>query len=176
LKVSYGEKHMNPPKKHVQWLFFALLTIGIAVVPEIRAAGQNTGKDINQTELQNFHSFLNGHAQIRADLTKNPALINDSSYLQKHPQLAQFLQAHPGVAEQVKRNPGAFLQREGAYEAKTYGEQQPDMEAALQAMHQAKVDLEKGAQDKGGHRMKAIQLLEQAEAEVRAAIQYANTH
>jgi len=166
---------MNPKKEFCQCLLLALLTIGLAAVPEIRAAGQNNTKDINQTELQNFHLFLNAHEQIRADLTRNPALINDRSYLQKYPELGQFLQSHPGVAEQVKRNPKLFWQREAAYEAKRYGGQQPHMEGALQAIHQAHVELEKSAEDKGGHRLKALQLLEQAQAEVQAGIDYANT-
>ena len=44
---------------------------------------------------------------------------------------------------------------------------QPHMEEALSALQQAKFQLEKAAHNKGGHRVKAIQLIDQAMEEVR---------
>ena len=58
-----------------------------------------------------------------------------------------------------------------------YGaEKQPDMEAGLQHLRQAQEILEKAAGDKGGHRVKAIELIKQAENEVQTGINYANAH
>ena len=53
---------------------------------------------------------------------------------------------------------------------------QPHMDDALRALGQAKEALSAGSSDKGGHRLKAISLVDQAMSEVRAAIQYDNTH
>jgi len=53
---------------------------------------------------------------------------------------------------------------------------QPHMHAALQHLQAAKSDLQTAETDKGGHRAKAIQLVNDAIGEVEAGIEYANTH
>jgi hypothetical protein len=45
---------------------------------------------------------------------------------------------------------------------------QPNMQAALKALRNSKVDLEAALPDKAGHRVKAIGLVDQAIAEVQA--------
>ena len=50
------------------------------------------------------------------------------------------------------------------------------MEAAIQHLKQAQAELQKAEHDKGGHRVKAIQLTEQAEREVQAGINYDSQH
>jgi hypothetical protein len=57
-----------------------------------------------------------------------------------------------------------------------YAENQPHMQHALHALQNAKSQLEKAEHDKGGHRVKAIELINQAIAEVQAGIEYDNTH
>ena len=47
---------------------------------------------------------------------------------------------------------------------------QPRMQAALAALENAKADLDAAIPDKGGHRVKAIALVNDAIAEVRAGI------
>lgn len=53
---------------------------------------------------------------------------------------------------------------------------QPHMKAALETLKVARSQLEKAASDKGGHRVKAIQLADQTIAEVKAGIEFDNTH
>jgi len=53
---------------------------------------------------------------------------------------------------------------------------QPNMDAALAALTQAKESLLKATADKGGHRAKAIKAVDQAIAEVQAGIAYAKKH
>ena len=55
-------------------------------------------------------------------------------------------------------------------------EPQPHMKVALTHLEQAKAALEKAAPDKGGHRVKALELTEQAIVQVRDGIEYANKH
>lgn len=57
-----------------------------------------------------------------------------------------------------------------------YAEKQPHMQHALHALENAKAQLEKAEHDKGGHRVKAIELINQAIGEVQAGIEYDNTH
>lgn len=53
---------------------------------------------------------------------------------------------------------------------------QPHMQAALQSLLEAKVQLQRADHDKGGHRVRAEQLVEQALTEVRAGIAFDRSH
>jgi hypothetical protein len=53
-------------------------------------------------------------------------------------------------------------------------EPQPEMDAAIQHLREAQQSLESANSDKGGHRVNALQLINQALAEVQAGIQYDN--
>ena len=55
-------------------------------------------------------------------------------------------------------------------------EPQPHMREALEALRSAEHHLNAATGDKGGHRVRAIQLVNQAEAEVQRGIQWDNTH
>jgi uncharacterized membrane protein YqiK len=50
------------------------------------------------------------------------------------------------------------------------------MNAAIQQLREAQQSLQAATADKGGHRVNALQLIDQAIAEVQAGIQYDNTH
>ena len=51
---------------------------------------------------------------------------------------------------------------------------QPYMEQALERLHNARDLLRSADADKGGHRMNAMNLIDQAMREIRAGIQYSN--
>jgi hypothetical protein len=53
---------------------------------------------------------------------------------------------------------------------------QPEMHAALDHLRQAKENLEKALHDKGGHRERALDLVNQAMAEVKQGIEFAIRH
>ncbi len=53
---------------------------------------------------------------------------------------------------------------------------QPHMENALAALQTAKAELERASRDKGGHRVKAIRLINEAILEVRKGIKYDDEH
>src|SRR5215467_7573570 len=53
---------------------------------------------------------------------------------------------------------------------------QPEMQSALQHLREAEQDLQKASHDKGGHRVQAMQLINQAEQQVQEGIQYDNQH
>ena len=53
---------------------------------------------------------------------------------------------------------------------------QPHMVAALTHLREAKVSLEHATADKGGHRVKAIELVNSAIVEVEAGIEYDRHH
>jgi hypothetical protein len=141
---------------------------GMSVMKPVTVAA----REIPPAELRDFQAFLNAHPEVREDLSKNPNLVKDTKYLQAHSGLNQFLQSHPRIRQEADANPSGFVRT-----AVLYGpENQPDMTAALQHLRQAQEVLEKALGDKGGHRVKAIELIKQAENEVQAGINYANTH
>jgi hypothetical protein len=53
---------------------------------------------------------------------------------------------------------------------------QPHMEAALDHLRSARAELESATSGKGGHRERAIELVDEAITEVRAGIDFARTH
>jgi len=53
---------------------------------------------------------------------------------------------------------------------------QPHMEAALDNLRSARAELESANTDKGGHRGRAIELVDEAIGEVRSGIEFARTH
>jgi uncharacterized protein (DUF2336 family) len=57
-----------------------------------------------------------------------------------------------------------------------YAEGQPAMRNALANLEQAKANLENANADKGGHRVRAMKLVNEAIAEVRQGIAFDNTH
>lgn len=56
------------------------------------------------------------------------------------------------------------------------GDYQPNMEAAMQQLRAAQASLQNASTDKGGHRVRAMQLIDQAMGEVEAGIRYDNRH
>jgi hypothetical protein len=59
---------------------------------------------------------LDKHPDVQRDLSKNPKLMDDPAYLNKHPHLKEFLEKHPNTREQLAENPQAFTHRENRYE------------------------------------------------------------
>src|SRR5205807_9839341 len=62
---------------------------------------------ITQTEIRNFDRFLDAHPQIRADLQKNPVLVNGSGYLQQHTDLKVPKHLARVVKEKERMSPRA---------------------------------------------------------------------
>ena len=56
--------------------------------------------------------------------------------------------------------------------AQDKGEKHPHMQAALKQLGQVERQLERAAHDYGGHRAKALQLVKQAEQEIKEGIAY----
>lgn len=53
---------------------------------------------------------------------------------------------------------------------------QPNMEAAMQHLRAAQDSLQNASSDKGGHRARALQMVQQAIQETQAGMEYANGH
>ena len=72
--------------------------------------------DATRRQLASFDSFLDSHPEISEQLRKNPSLVNDQGFVEKHPQLQQYLQEHPEVREELSQNPNAFMHQEERFD------------------------------------------------------------
>ncbi len=87
-------------------LILGLLAVIVAMPGAVvvnASPAQKPNPDITRRELTNFDRFLDSHPAIDHELRKNPALINNSEYVAKHPELKEFLENHPGVREEIKK-------------------------------------------------------------------------
>jgi small nuclear ribonucleoprotein (snRNP)-like protein len=72
--------------------------------------------DVTRQELAQFERFLDGHRETADQLRKNPSLVNDRQYVDKHSELQTFLQQHPAFREELKENPNAFMRQENRFD------------------------------------------------------------
>jgi hypothetical protein len=63
-----------------------------------------------------WNKFLDSHPEIEEQLRKDPSLIRNDEFVEKHPALQQYLQEHPGIREEFTENPNAFMRQEQRYE------------------------------------------------------------
>src|SRR5882762_473200 len=73
-------------------------------------------RDITRQQLANMDRFMDSHPEIAEQLRKNPVLINNKEFVEKHPALQEFLQTHPEVREEFRENPNAFMHREERFD------------------------------------------------------------
>lgn len=98
-------------------LLSAAFIVGTFAIPAtVRAQAKDKDNDITKSELRNFDAYLDKHRDVRADLERDPKLIDDPGYLNKHPHLKAFLEHHPNTREELRENPQAFMHRENQYD------------------------------------------------------------
>ena len=76
--------------------------------PTVSAEGAPIG-DLPLADYQAFDSFGVAHPEIVSALSHNPKLIEDDSYLSKHPELRDFLASHAELRSAFIEDPGDFL-------------------------------------------------------------------
>ena len=50
-----------------------------------------------------------------SEITRNPKLVTDATYLKNHPELVSFLNSHSDVKQELTENPQAFVDKLSAY-------------------------------------------------------------
>jgi phage-related protein len=74
------------------------------------------GDDRDRGQLASFDHFLDNHQEISEQLRKNPELVNNHEWVDKHPELHEYLEQHPEVRTDLSQNPNAFLHQEQRFE------------------------------------------------------------
>src|SRR5580704_4967817 len=105
------------------WLTVSALTGFLCLGAPVNAqsaSAQNTpalqGDDATRQELANFDRFLDSHPEVANDIRKDPSLVNNEDFVNRHPALQTYLQDHPAVSEQIKADPNAFMRQETRYD------------------------------------------------------------
>jgi hypothetical protein len=66
--------------------------------------------NVNLKELRDFAQVTNADPNIAPALSRNPALVDNASFVAKHPGLGQFLTEYPNAHEEIKAHPGNFVE------------------------------------------------------------------
>jgi peptidoglycan hydrolase CwlO-like protein len=73
------------------------------------AAKMGGDRDMSHKSSASFGEFLDAHANISKDLSKNPSLAKNQEYMANHPELKEYLNAHPEVRQELMANPQSFV-------------------------------------------------------------------
>jgi len=96
-----------------------LVTLTTLIWCGLPANGQNSNSGSNDTskaQLANFDRFLDNHAEIAEQLRKDPSLVKNPEFREKHPALREYWQEHPEIREEISENPNAFMRQEERYD------------------------------------------------------------
>jgi hypothetical protein len=65
--------------------------------------------NIDAKRLQTWGDFAEAHPKVAKELAYNNSLMNNGTYLSKHPELDGFFRSHPDIKEAMAENPGNFV-------------------------------------------------------------------
>jgi len=77
---------------------------------------QDRDDSVTRRQLAGLDNFLDSHPEIAEQLRKNPALVNDQDFVQRHSELQQYLQQHPEVREELSQNPNGLMRQEQRFD------------------------------------------------------------
>ncbi len=80
------------------------------------AQTQDRDDDATRRQLASFDKFLDSHPDVAEQLHKDPSLVNNQEFVEKHQELQQYLQQHPEVREELSQKPNAFMHQEQRYD------------------------------------------------------------
>src|ERR1700721_4877591 len=72
--------------------------------------------DATRRQLASFDSFLDSHPEVAEQVRKDPSLVNNEEFVEKHGELKQYLQQHPEIREELSQNRNAFMHQEERFD------------------------------------------------------------
>ena len=79
------------------------------VTTEIEFQPASTAKDLDVRMLRDFNSAKQEDPKIAGDIARDPAVVQNSTYVGKHPALMAFLDKYPDARGEIVANPGNFV-------------------------------------------------------------------
>jgi len=114
-------------RNHLVHYGFILLTCGGlvgGVVPTsaqsqtqaLAPLAQDRDENVTRRQLAGFDNFLDSHPEVAEQLRKDPSLVNNQEFVERHGELQQYLQQHPEVREELSQNPNGFMRQEQRFD------------------------------------------------------------
>ena len=72
--------------------------------------------EVTRRQLAGFDNFLDSHPEVADQLRKDPSLVNNREFVERHGELQQYLQEHPEVREELSQNPKGFMREEQRFD------------------------------------------------------------
>jgi hypothetical protein len=83
-----------------------------AQVPAPTASAPGPGTSAStESYAATFGDFLQKHPGEQGELVRDPSLVRDQAYLDKHPVLKEFLEKHPKLAAHFRNHPTLFMRQ-----------------------------------------------------------------
>src|SRR5580704_5949749 len=77
--------------------------------------------DSTRMDREQFDRFMDSHREIAEQLRKDPSLVNNKEFVEKHPALQTYLQEHPGIRGELRESPSAFLRHDVRFDRQDNG-------------------------------------------------------
>jgi phage-related protein len=97
-------------------MFSGLLAGSSLVSAQSQAMPQDQDDNITRQQLAGLDSFLDSHPPLAEALRKDPSLVNNQEFVERHSDFKQYLQQHPEVREELNQHPNAIMRQEQRYD------------------------------------------------------------
>jgi len=79
------------------------------VKTEIEFQPAATAHDLNVAMLRDFESVKQEDRPVATEIARNPNVVENASYVGKHPALQAFLEKYPDARNEIVESPGNFV-------------------------------------------------------------------
>jgi hypothetical protein len=76
---------------------------------EIQFQPASTADDINMQMLHDFGEVKQTDRKVATDIARHPEVVDNASYVAKHPALQAFLEKYPAAHQEIVESPGNFV-------------------------------------------------------------------
>ena len=80
-----------------------------------REAGYERHED-GSHPLSGTDNYMDHHPEVARQLEKNPALVDNPTYMQNHPGLQDYMQSHPVARQEWKSHPYQYMNKENHWQ------------------------------------------------------------
>jgi len=70
---------------------------------------ERSNVDLNLDQLSAFGQVTASDPALADKLARNPSLVNDDGFVNRHPALQQYFEKYPNAREDITANPGNYL-------------------------------------------------------------------
>jgi GrpB-like predicted nucleotidyltransferase (UPF0157 family) len=110
-------KQRNPL---IHYSLFLLTLAAVLFTAPVSVQAQSTTpqdqNDVTRRQLASFDNFLDSHPEVAEQLRKDPSLVDNHEFVDKHPDLQEYLQQHPEIREEIRQNPNRFMHEEERFD------------------------------------------------------------